>query len=144
MIQIEKKYTINLPLEQTFSFITNPSNDCKWMSSCLGVEIKTEDTYDVIFKFFGKKLKFSAKSSASAFSTYTYETTSGPLFYKGSYQFQPSENGTLIQWNFTADPGKFFGLVSSGILRKALDKQADTDIKNLMELIKSFQRNALN
>ena len=135
MIEVTKQYIIDRPLEEVYQFISNPENDVKWISSCLEVSNISGNTHDVVFKFFGKKMKFRMLTHAEVNQAFYYGTTSGPLSFKGSYQFEKYSHGTMVTWKFAAEPNNFFGLVPHGILRKALDKQADGDIKILKQML---------
>lgn len=135
MIEVTKQYIIERPLNEVYQFISKTENDIKWLSSCLEVNKLSENSYGVIFKFFGKKINFVIVTNSEVDKAHHYETTSGPLFFKGIYQFEEHDQATKVTWKFAAEPNTFFGLVPHGILRKALDKQSDGDIKTLKQIL---------
>lgn len=83
------------------------------------------------FKFFGKTLNVDMEFDSSVNKYHRYATKKGPLYFEGTYEFFSVPEGVRVVWNFRADPKGFFGLVPNNILRKALDKQADKDIRTL-------------
>lgn len=139
MIEVQKEYIIKQSQEVTYQFISNPENDLKWMSSAAEVAIKTEDTYDITLKFFGKKMTFGIEMETTPNSCHDYRTTSGPLSFEGRYAMEPVAEGTKVTWTFKADPKNFFGLVPKVLLKNALDKQADKDIAALQKVMESYE-----
>ena len=136
MIEVRKEYLIDADVAYTYNFISDPENDTRWMSSVVGVTMKTTDTYDITMKFFGKKMVFGILTDTTANKRHEYKTYSGPLSFAGSYDFSPWAHRTKVIWTFKAEPGKFFGLVPTVLLKSALEKQADKDIAALQGLVK--------
>ncbi|MBC7923018.1 MAG: SRPBCC family protein [Ferruginibacter sp.] len=136
MIAVEKNYLIKRPLETVFGFVTTLLNDPLWIAACTEIVPLTQDTYEVVLKFFGRKMRFNMVIvSHEPCRKYEYATTAGPLSFRGCYLFEPVAEGTAVKWTFQGEPGSFFGLVPRPLLAKALEKQAEGDIKTLKELL---------
>lgn len=149
MITVVQEYTVNAPVEDVFTYIANPKNDQEWQASCQGVniaedaELKAGLNYEIIFKFLGRNMPFqSVITDYDHAKTFGYETLTGPIKFKGRYVFAPCDEGTAVQWTFDAEPGKFFGVVPVGLVRKIFEKQVEADIKRLISILTKQQEAA--
>ncbi len=142
---IEATYTFELPLPPAtvFGFIADPRHDSQWQSSCAGVELLSPaptigSRYRIAFNFLSRKMNFLAQIIESeAPSRYAFQVIEGPFTYSGSYVLTPQGTSTCIQWNFRAEPGRFFGVIPAGLLRKVLVAQVERDVKTMRKVLLS-------
>jgi len=149
MITVTQQYSVNTSIDKVFAYISNPKNDKEWQASCQdvilpeGEELKAGTTYEIVFRFLGKNMPF--QSAITAYETnksFGYETLTGPMKFRGHYTFEPSAEGTSINWVFEADPGKFFGIVPIALVKKIFIKQVEADIKRLKSILNRQQQAA--
>lgn len=138
-ITIVLDYTLPGTIEEVYQYLANPKNDEDWQSSCDKVTLKNPDApiqqgteYIIHFSFLSRKMNFEAQVSEFELNKrYAYETLSGPLRYKGYYQFEADGDEVKIHWVFTAIPGKFFGIIPHNLIRKTLIKRVSEDVERL-------------
>lgn len=140
---IEAEYTFDLPVPKdvVFAFISDPRNDMHWQSSCDGVELvdlapSVGCRYRILFNFLGRKMHFLAEITEYEVPTqYSFRVMEGPFIYKGRYALSECEGGTRVKWQFSAEPGKFFGVIPAVLLRKVLIAQVQRDVQSMRQYL---------
>ncbi|MGX2041768.1 SRPBCC family protein [Methylocaldum sp. MU1018] len=147
MITVTQQYSVNAPVDKVFAYISNPKNDKEWQASCQdvilpeGETLKAGTTYEIVFRFLGRNMPFqSAITAYELDKSFGYETLTGPMKFRGHYTFEPSPEGTRVDWTFEADPGKFFGIVPIGLVKKIFVKQVEADINRLKSILNRQQQ----
>lgn len=138
MIHAEYHFTLNTSLEEAFDYLTNPANDADWQSSCDAAQVlttgpvKAGSHYRITFNFLGRRMNFDCQVTRREPSReYAFAVLEGPFHYEGHYSFKEVDDGVAIHWQFSAEPGGFFGILPASILRKVLISQVERDVVNL-------------
>ncbi len=145
MIHADYRYTLPVSPAEAFVYLSNPSNDAQWQSSCSAVELLTPtpeigSQYKIIFSFLSRKMNFLAEIiESSSNSNYAFKVIDGPFYYEGRYTLTPHEEGVEVHWQFSAEPGKFFGIIPATILRKVLLSQIESDVVKLRKQFSALQ-----
>ena len=141
-IVLNREYYVDSPVSDVFAFVSDPMNDALWQSSCDSVKMISDYPviagckYEIGFSFLSRKMSFTAEViEYKKDERYGYRSLNGPLMYVGSYELKAHSDGTLVNWSFDADPGKYFGILPSSIVEKAMAKKIDEDICRLQALL---------
>ena len=147
MIHADYRYTLPVSPAEAFAYLSNPANDTQWQSSCNAVELLAPKPlpdigcrYTIVFNFLSRKMNFVAEiTERKPDSEYAFKVLEGPFYYEGRYNFRPHTDGVEVHWQFGAEPGKFFGIIPSSILRKVLISQIENDVVTLRKQFVSLQ-----
>jgi uncharacterized membrane protein len=137
------EYFFHLPISPSvaFSYLANPENDPHWQSSCVsaklsGATVQVGGGYHIVFNFLGRKMEFECEvTQVQPDSEYAFKVLKGSFHYEGRYSFSPHANGTQVHWQFSAEPGKFFGILPASLLRKVLISQIEKDTVTLAKIL---------
>jgi len=143
-ITIEHNYLLEASSEEVFNYLSNPLNDYLWQSSCDDVTMKDANEplgagveYTIHFGFLSRKLHFQAHiTTFEPNKAYGYEALSGPMPYRGHYEFTEAPEGVQVKWFFTAIPGKFFGIIPKSLIKKTMLKKTTEDIARLQDMFR--------
>ncbi|XZG70409.1 SRPBCC family protein [Chitinibacteraceae bacterium HSL-7] len=145
MIHADHRYTLPVGPAEAFAYLANPGNDAEWQSSCeaselLGTAPVPGCRYRIRFSFLGRKMDFFAEiTESTAPSEYAFRVLEGSFYYEGRYSFRPADEGCEVHWQFSADPGRFFGILPASLLRKVLISQVERDVVNLRRHFAALQ-----
>jgi hypothetical protein len=142
VIEALHSFVLPVPPQQAFHYIAQPLSDPEWQNSCqsaslddpslAGRPMPVGGRYRITFSFMGRVMSFHCEVTGSdAPDTYAFKVLEGPFIYEGTYRFHADPQGTRVDWRFTTNPGKFFGLIPSSLLRKVLVSQIERDALNL-------------
>lgn len=143
MIHAEYTYTLPATPAQVFAYVSNPARDSEWQASCvsaelLGAEPAVGCRYNIVFNFLGRKMHFIGEIvRREPYSECAFKVIEGSFHYEGSYSLRPVADGTEVHWKFAAEPGKFFGILPTSVLRKVLVSQIEKDSVTLAHLLKT-------
>lgn len=141
MIHADYHFQLQTDPRVGFDFLANPVNDENWQSSCAAVAMDgtTPDVgtgYKITFNFLGRKMDFSCQiTEREPLKRYAFKVLEGPFYYQGCYDFTPTDEGLEVHWQFEAEPGRFFGILPSSLLRKVLVSQVERDLVKLRRLL---------
>ena len=136
---IDVSYDFFLPVlpEQAFDYLADPSNDTEWQAACRRAELldsslRVGSRYRIGFSLLGRQMDFQCEvTERERASRYAFRVLEGSFTYRGAYRLSPEAQGTRVHWCFAAEPGGFFGLLPSSLLRKVLLNQVENDSATL-------------
>jgi carbon monoxide dehydrogenase subunit G len=141
MIYADHIFTLPVPPAEAFAYLSNPANDAQWQSSCVSAELLDPVPvvgcrYSIVFSFLGRKMKFTSEITVfEPDRECAFKAVAGSFFYEGRYSLRPHADGTEVHWRFAAEPGSFFGILSTALLRKVLISQVEKDSAVLARLL---------
>jgi hypothetical protein len=142
MITVDKSYVVTAPVDRVFSYISNPIHDKDWQASCQDAQPLTPgpigkgSEYQLVFRFLGQNMTFGMRVTRfEPVQRFGYETTAGPMFFRGIYTLNPCPKGTAVAWTFEAEPSGLFGVIPLGLVTKFFSKQVGADIDRLKGIL---------
>lgn len=143
MAKIESSVTVNRPIEEVFTFVTDIRNSTKWMSGVLEAAQTSSGpmgvgaTYRFNIEVMGRKLETTGEVAVyDPPSKYAWKASSGPFPMSGSTTCEPVAGGTLVTDTIEVEPGGFFKLAEP-LLIKQQRGQVEKDMKRLKELLEA-------
>lgn len=144
MIEVEHHFDLPVPAAQAFDLLADPRRDTEWQNACTGVELLAapsapappgapeQPRYRITFELLGKRMQFGCVVDCHQRPThYGFRVVEGPFVYRGDYALADHEAGCRVHWRFQAEPGRFFGLLPAGLLRKVVLSQFEGDVTRL-------------
>ncbi|MEZ4670715.1 MAG: SRPBCC family protein [Anaerolineae bacterium] len=143
MFQIESSITINKPIDEVFTFISDNENDPKW---CVPVV----ETTRVVGDAPGANTRYTFASKADLFMLrgeftilefeppirVTWEGTSSVNRFSGAYSLEASEGGTLLTESATLEAKWFLRLMES-----SMSRQVEASVVKQLQLLKHLLEN---
>jgi uncharacterized membrane protein len=150
MIRVEDNVEINRPVEEVFSYTSNPENFPQWAATV--VEVRQEEApgrgplregerFTLTQQALGRR--FEAPFEVIAYEPnrrYAHRSREGhpvPVIMDFTYEPVPPE-GTRFRPRIEAEPGDFFGLVGP-VLERAIRRQVRTNLKTLKDLLEGSE-----
>ncbi len=145
MIRIEESVEINRPVEEVFSYATNPENFPQWVGNVIEVRkdasgpLREGTSFTVEQKLLGRR--FEAPFEVIAYEPnrrYAHRSTGGPVPVTMNFTYDEpvSSEGTRLTQRNEGEPGGFFRLVGP-VLERALRRQMRTNLENLKDLLEA-------
>jgi uncharacterized protein YndB with AHSA1/START domain len=144
VIRIEESVEINRPVEEVFSYATNPENFSEWVGNVIEVRkdasgpLREGETFTAEQKLLGRR--FEAPFEVIAYEPnrrYAHRSTGGPAPVTMNFTYEPvSSESTRITQRNEGEPGGFFGLVGP-LLQRALRRQVRTNLENLKDMLEA-------
>jgi uncharacterized protein YndB with AHSA1/START domain len=144
VIRIEESVEIDRPVEDVFSYATNPDNFPEWVGNV--IEVRKDEwgppregaSFRVEQKLLGRR--FETPFEVIAYEPnrrYAQRSTGGPVPVSMNFTYEAlsSERTRLTQHN-EGEPGGFFGLVGP-LLERALGRQTRTNLENLKDMLEA-------
>jgi uncharacterized protein YndB with AHSA1/START domain len=143
MKRIETSVVINRPIEEVFSYATNPENDKLWQSGVvesglvgegpLGVGAQTRE----VRKFLGRRLESTAEVTEYEPNVkVAFKSTSGPVQYEAWYTFESVETGTKLTIVGEGDTGGLFKL-AEGLVMRQFEKEMQGALVALKDILEA-------
>jgi uncharacterized protein YndB with AHSA1/START domain len=152
MIRVEESVEINRPVEEVFSYATNPQNFPEWVATVIEVRqdapgaggpLRREgERFTTMQQALGRR--FEGPFEVIAYEPnrrYAYRSTGGhpvPVTMSFTYEAVSSE-GTRFTPRIEAEPGGFFGLVGP-VLERAIRRQMRTNLETLKDLLEAREQ----
>ncbi len=146
MVKFEVGLEINKPVEEIFAYLADPRKETEY--SGVTQEVRVEGSgpigkgtkYFQTAKFMGKRLDSLIEiTEYEPNRRVTYRGVSGPMPMTWTYQLEPVGRGTRVSMNGEAEPSGFFKLASP-VMQGPMKKQAETELRNLKELLEDQRR----
>lgn len=143
MIHAEHTYTLPVAPAVAFAYLSNPANDQQWQDSCVSAQLlgpapAVGCRYRIVFNFLGREMRFTSEiTTLEPDREYAFKVVEGAFHYEGRYSVRAHADGTEVHWQFSAQPGKFFGILPASLLRKVLISQIEKDAVTLARLLKA-------
>jgi uncharacterized membrane protein len=145
VIRVEESVEINSPVEEVFSYTTNPENLPNWAATVREVRRDSPGRGPLREgERFTAKQQALGRSFEAPFEVIDYEPNrhyahrsreGHPVPVTMDFTFEPvSSEGTRFTPRIEADPGGFFGLVGP-VFERVLRSQVRTNLETLKELL---------
>jgi uncharacterized protein YndB with AHSA1/START domain len=148
MPTLEASILIKSPIEEVFNAVTDFKQHPKWRGGLIKAEITSlgplgvDTTYTYNMKVMGREIETTGKVVNYMPPTfYEWQATSGPFPLRGKVVCEAHPDGTKVTETVIAEPGGFFKLAESILLRQQKG-QMQKDLNNLMELLEKPVREA--
>jgi uncharacterized protein YndB with AHSA1/START domain len=148
VIRVEESVDIDRPLEEVFSYTSNPENFPEWAATVIGVRHEDAPGEDYPLGREGERFtlmqKALGRSFEAPFEVIDYEpnrryahrgTQEHPVPVTMVFAYEPlSSDGTRFTPRIEAEPGGFFGLIGP-VLERAIRRQMRTNLETLKDLL---------
>ena len=142
MIRIKHSIVVYRPLEEVFSYLTNPEKTPEWQQSVTESTVITDGSIGLDTKVRVSR-RFMGQSITLVLDTtefvpnerFSFKTDSGPVPLEGTVEVQPKDLGTKVTFNVSGDPGGLFTLLGpfiSQIVRNETVENANR-LKDVLE-----------
>lgn len=149
MIHIEESVEINKPVEEVFSYATNPENFTEWAGTVIEVHregsgeapLSEGESFTVEQKLLGRRFEQSFEvTHYEPHQHYAHRSKGGPVPVSMDFTYEPvsSEKTRIVQHN-EGEPGGFFALAGP-LLKRALGRQMRTNLENLKDLMEAREQ----
>lgn len=150
MEQVQAEITIDCPIEEVFSYISNPRNESTWMPGAAGisnVSSETTDvgtTYDSRVHFLGAGMDFKVEVTEYQKPTaYTYRATHGPIDSYRHFQLKSvPEGGTQVIMELKGNSSRGIIRVAEDVLMRAGHRHEQHSLENLRDILESQSSSA--
>lgn len=143
MASFEINLVINRPIEEVFTFISNPENLPRWRAATLEVKRISTEPLDVgsiargRFTFLGRPFEGNLEIiTRQPHRSYAIRMTEGPFPLEARYALEPTEGGTRLTLVVQGEPGGFFKLAEPLVVSMA-KRSYESDLHNLKELLEA-------
>ena len=141
-MRAEESVVINRPVEEVFSYASNPDNLPQWTGTALEVRrdapglLREGATFTAVGKFLGHRVQTSFEVVAHELNRrHAHRSTGGPFPTEWTLTFEETVwGGTRYTQVAEGEPGGFFGL-ASGLLERAARRQFREDMVRLKILL---------
>jgi uncharacterized membrane protein len=154
VIRVEESVELNRPVQEVFSYTTNPENFPEWAATV--IEVRQEDApgeeedplnregerFTLMQQALGRR--FEAPFEVIAYEPnrrYAHRSTEGhPVSVTMDFTYeQVSSEGTRFTPRIEAEPGGFFGLVGP-VLERVIRRQMRANLETLKDLLEARGR----
>jgi len=143
MVTNEKIITINRPIAEVFTYVSDLQNGPKWQPELLGVQRLTKGPLGIGTQFsstrkiMGQNLETSIEFVAyEPNSKYVIKSISGPLPFEQSTLFESTAEGTKLTTVINLYPGGDMAQAEP-MLTESLKQEMDTNFDGLKKLLES-------
>jgi uncharacterized protein YndB with AHSA1/START domain len=142
-MRVEHNVMINRPIEEVFSYTTNPDTLTQWNTAAIDVTVAPGTPagvgaiYHLKAQFLGRRLDSSSEvTEYEPPRKIVYKTRSGPIPMHVRYTFEPASGGTQVTEVIDGEPGGFFRLADP-VLKRLVERQVESSLKNLKDLLEA-------
>jgi hypothetical protein len=139
-ITAELDFTLPVPPGQAFDVLSDPIRDPEWQASCVHTRLINGEPrpgchYEITFQLVGRKMTFTVEIIAFEPGVRSaFKVIDGPFTYVGSYDYrEPTPGTTDVHWSFAVEPGDYFGIMPTVLLKKILVSQVKKDSRRLAD-----------
>ena len=141
MVKVEFSKMINRPVEEVFTFVTDPANNARWQDGLVESRVTSSGPMGVgtqvtdVRKFLGRDM--DSKLEVTAFEPnkkFAQKVVKGPLPFEIIMTLEPSGSGTKVNLVAQGEPGGFFKL-AEGMVQKQLQNQLEGDAERLKKAL---------
>jgi uncharacterized protein YndB with AHSA1/START domain len=143
MARLESSITINRPIEEVFTAVTDFASHPQWRGGLQRAEVtspgplRAGSTYVYDLRVMGREINTTGEVVAYEPPTaYAWKATSGPFPLSGKVHCEPAAGGTRVIETVEVEPGGFFKLAQPLLVRQQ-QSQMEKDLKNLKELLET-------
>jgi uncharacterized membrane protein len=140
MIQEQNSITINRPLEEVFSYVTDPENIPNYQKDVVAIKApdkpaKVGTRYTETRKFMGRDLETTVEvTTFEPNKRFGLKAVDGPVPFEAEVTFERAGEGTKVTTKIKAEPGGFFKL-AEGMVAKQLKQSLQEDDARLKSVL---------
>lgn len=145
-IRAETTFDLPVPPEEAFALLSDPAKDPDWQTACvysklLNGEPRPGCEYEITFTMIGKKMDFTVEILEYEPGVVSrFQTLDGPFGYRGTYSYtERPDGGTTVHWLFEVDPGDYFGITPTSLVKKLLTAQVKKDGGKLAKRLRAAE-----
>ena len=142
MIRAEASQTIERPIEDVFSFVTDPTNEPRWHTDVLEVHVDPNDgpapgaSSRWVVNFMGQKDMRMRIDELELGRKEVLQATSGPMLPRITYLFEPEKTGTRFTRKVEIQPAGLLRLMEP-MIRTMVTRRNATFVGNLKRVLES-------
>lgn len=143
-MRAEESVVIDRPVEEVFSYASNPENLPEWTGTA--VEVRTDEpgplregaTFTAVGKLLGRRVETAFEVIAHELNRrHAHRSTGGPFPTEWTLTFEGTVwGGTRYTQVAEGEPGGFFGF-ATGLLERAARRQFREDMVRLKDLLEA-------
>jgi uncharacterized membrane protein len=136
MARIEKSAILNAPVEKVYIFCSDIEGYTRFMEGAKEITMTGDKTAHWKMEIAGRMVEFDTEMTDVIENNKIAWKSKGDFAAKGSWTFEPAEEGTkikmLMDYEIPGVMGKIFDKVK---VSKDMEKNMETSLRNLKELI---------
>jgi len=143
MVRVEASVVINRPVDEVFTFVTNPENHPQWRSGFLESKQTSEGPMGVgtteqgVAQQLGRRMEMTAEvTEYEPNKRVKHKVAAGPMSGEQSQTFEPVEGGTRFTLVLEGETGGFFSLAEPIVVR-ILQRDLEADVANLKDILEA-------
>jgi carbon monoxide dehydrogenase subunit G len=143
MIQFETTILINRPIQEVFTFLSNPLNLPRWQSMVKEVQPASQGTlgkgatFTIKSEMMGQKMEGRIEIvDIEPPSTFAFRNQSGPMSVMVTMNLKPAGAGAQVAIRAMGEPGGMFKLAEP-VLAKQVQSQMETNLARLKDYLES-------
>jgi carbon monoxide dehydrogenase subunit G len=145
MPQVHAEVTIDQPIEQVFSYISDPRNESHWMPGATGISNVSDGpthvgtTYDSMVHFLGRRMDFAVEvTELNEPREYGYRSKHGALEAQRQFSLEPVEGGsTQIRMDLRAHSHHSVLRFAEDVLLRAGRRHEQHSLENLRDILET-------
>ena len=143
MVRVEEHVTIDRPIEEVFTYLSDIDRQPEWVSS-LSESTRTSSgptapgtTYRQVVKLLGRRIEANCEITEYEPPTlYAFRGVNGPMHVQMRFTLTPEGQGTRVTQVVEGESGGFFRLADP-ILARTMQKQFAADLETLKTMLES-------
>jgi carbon monoxide dehydrogenase subunit G len=143
MMKLAQSVTVNRPVAEVWTFISNFENTTRWSRGVLEAKQTSEgpmgvgSTLQTVVRAFGRRRTASYLVTEYEPNTaFAFEVTSGVMTSKARFSVEPAEAGTRLTASGEVDAVGLYKLLAP-ILVRTLKRHSEDDLANLKRILEA-------
>jgi uncharacterized protein YndB with AHSA1/START domain len=142
MLKVEISGEIKRPVEEVFAYATDPAKAPEWKSGVLECKadppgpIRVGSRIHTVLRFLGRRIEGTAEVTELVPDKKLVQKTNSPFPLELTYLAEPTADGTKVTVEAVGEPGGFFKVAESVLVRIA-KKQGRAELETLKELLEA-------
>lgn len=143
MMKVERRVTINRPIDQVFAFVANPDNNPNWQPEVIEHRKLTDGPMDVgtkfrhVSKFMGRRIEVNGRvTEFEPNLKIAFEVESGTLLYTIDYQMESVRSATRFTYASLAEINGLLRLAQP-LMVIAAKRVIDADLARLKRVLEA-------
>lgn len=143
MSRVHAEVTIDRPIEEVFSYISDPRNQSYWVPATTGISnvsdgpIHVGTTYDNMAHFLGRRMDFSVEvTKLNEPTDYICRSRHGPVEARRHFHLEPVNGGaTQIMMDLEADGYNSILRFAEDVLLRVARRHEQHGLENLRDIL---------
>jgi uncharacterized protein YndB with AHSA1/START domain len=142
---LHTEVTIDRPVEEVFSYISNPRNEAHWLSSVSQTSNVSDGpthpgtTYETLSHFLGRRMEFNVEVvEFEPPKQYGYRATHGALHIHRRIHLEPVDGGaTRLTMDLEAEGHHNVLRLAEDVMLRAGQRQGQSGLENLKDILET-------